>query len=322
VDKRALLKDFAEMLDRKGLARPKPCLSEADRFLRWLFARRSSLYQATPAIVHEYLCSRRARLRTYDSRHSVWHRLRLFLRYALRQGAVAQDPTREVSCRWLDVPGGLPAYRGVLRELHDKPFRLLQYRLPLFAPHWEPYLRRLLDEGYGKSTLRFVLNVHHDFHRYLLRRRVRSLSQATRARVEGFLQRRKARFRKARGRAPAKDYLPVMRAAIVKFLAFASGQPHCPRKKTAAPPDHPALPDRLLDEYLDFCRRHKGLKDVTLRGLRFQLWRLRPFLRQRGRRSLRDVTAAMSRNELSTDARPKLSAALYNPPRDGFDAVS
>lgn len=292
VDKKALLKGFAEMLNQRGIARPKPCLSEADRFFRWLFPKHISLYKATSALVHDYLCSRRARLRTYKSLHSVWHRLRLFLRYARQQEAVAEDPTHNVSCRWLGVPGGLPAYQGVLRDLHSMPFRLLQYRLPLFAPHWEPYLQRLLGEGYSKCTVRFILNVHCGFHRYLLERRIKSFSQVMPGLADDFLHRRKAQFRKIHGREPAKDYFPVIRAAIAKFLAFASGRPYSPRKKTGPPPDHPVLSDRLLAEYFDFCRQHKGLKDITIRDRSFQLWRLRAFLQQRGRRRIQDVTTA------------------------------
>jgi site-specific recombinase XerD len=83
-----------------------------------------------------------------------------------------------------------------------------------------------------------------------------------------------------------------MRAAIVKFLAFAAAQPYNPRKKTGPPPDHPVLSDELLAEYFDFCRSHKGLKDITIRARRIQLWRLRVFLQQRGKRKIQDITTA------------------------------
>jgi integrase/recombinase XerD len=223
---------------------------------------------------------------------TAWLRLRLFLLYAHEQKVIAADITQNVSCRWVGVPGGLAGYQGVLRKLYSIPSRLLQYRLPLFAPHWEAHLQQLMDEGYNPRTIQKIVDDNYLFHEFLLRRKIRSFTQVTFALAEKFFHERRAHFRKIHKRPLNQDYAQVFRASILKFLAFASGKPYRPRIKGPPPSNHPVLSDKLLADYLEFCRNHKGLNDRTLRGCRYQLLRLRAFLHQRGKQRIQDVTAA------------------------------
>ena len=289
-----MLIGFDQQLERQGVIHRFPYLIEADRFYRWLYPGHISITQATSAHVHNYLCFRktRTRIRTDSSLRTIWFRLRRFLRYAHEQKLISADITRDVSWRWIDVPGGLPAYQGVLRKLYNFPYRLLQYRLPLFAPHWEAYLQQLLNEGYNPRTIQKIVDDNYLFHDFLLRRKIRSFAQITFALAEKFFLERRAHFRKIHKRPLSQDYAQIFKASILKFLAFASGKPYQPRIKGPPPPDHPVLSEKLLTEYLNFCRNHKGLNDVTLRDRRYQILRLRVFLQQRGKRRIPDVTMA------------------------------
>lgn len=262
---------------------------EARRFLSWLPTRDVALSQTNPAVIHEYLCDRRKPWHRRSTLKAAEDRLRVFIRYATSSALLAGDPMKGVSHRWLDVPGGLPAYQGILRRIFKSPSHILKFRLPLFAPHWESYLAILLERGYSKHSLHWTLEHNADFHQYLACQGVRSTRQIASRHVGGFLRRKQRRFRQAYGRPIPSRYLRRIRSIVEDFLAYARP----PRRRSPRMTKGGALvPDRLLDDYSEFCRSHGGHKAVTLSGRRHELLLLRSFLGRRGVRRLRDLSAA------------------------------
>jgi site-specific recombinase XerD len=286
----------------------------ARRFLAWLSARNIILPQVDPGLLHEYLCSRRSPERRPATMKAVADRLRNFFRYAVFKKLAAEDPTQGVSHRWLDVPGGLPGYQGVLRRIFRKPSDILKFHLPLFAPHWESYLALLLEQGYARTSLHWVLAHNGHFHRYLVDRRVGRLSQVTPRLVEAFLGHKRRQFRRAHRRPVPELYLRNIRSRLNGFLAHAWR--HRPRaaSRPGMTKGRALIPDSLLDAYLDFCRDHRGLRPVTQASYYRELQRLRSFLGHRKIGDLRqlapaDLDAFLLRRSRSLSARGMQSVA-------------
>lgn len=246
------------------------------RFQRWLSSKQLGLPDVTPALLHEYLCHRKTPEHRLSSIKNVLDRLRAFFRYAVSEKLVAGDPSLGVSCEWLGVPGGLPAYQGVLRRILRNPRDMLRFRLRLFEPHWEAYLEHLVERGYSRSSLWDVLAHNLHLHRYLARRGVRGLCDVTPALFEDFLQHKRRVFRRSRGYPMPEIYKRVIRCRVGRFLAF------------ARVPVYRALRDGsrikaggILGVYLDFCRDHGGLRPATRYAYYRELLKFRAFLRRR-----------------------------------------
>lgn len=281
-----LLASYASHLKARGLRSWTLYEQASRRFLGWLSTRNITLLQVDPGVLHEYLCQRRSPEHRPATVKAVADRLRNFFRYAVSQQLAAEDITQGVSHRWLDVPGGLPGYQGVLRRIFRKPSDILRFRLPLFAPHWESYLALLLERGYSRASLHWVLEHNAHFHRYLVGRRVRRLSQATPRLMEDFLRHKQRQFRRAHGRPIPALYMRNIRSRLKGFLAHAWRHRRRTPSRPALTKGRSLLPDSLLDAYLDFCRDHGGLKPRTTGAYHRELIRLRSFL---GRREISDL---------------------------------
>lgn len=281
-----LLASYASHLKARGLRSWKLYEQAARRFLDWLSARNIVLSQVDPGLLHEYLCHRRSPEHRLATVKAVVDRLRNFFRYAVSKKLAAEDTTQGVSHRWLDVPGGLPGYQGILRRIFRKPSDILRFRLPLFAPHWESYLTLLLERGYSRTSLHWVMEHNSHFHRYLAGKRVRRLSQVTPRLLEAFLRHKQRQFRRAHGRPILELYLRNIRSRLKGFLAHAwRHQRHAPLRSGTSK-GRGLLPDSLLDAYLEFCRDHRGLRPITRATYHRELLRLRCFL---GRRAIPNV---------------------------------
>lgn len=274
------------------MVRPLAYTCQARIFLRWISAKGLAPVHLTSRDINDFLCFHRARGRKYATLYAGWHRLRRFLRYLAAEKLAPGCLTEEISCRWLDMPGGLPAYRGVLRELFRRTFPMRKYRLTLFEPHLESYLRHLLDQGYSKASVLHVLNHNYRFHGYLVRGKIRSLAQVSPALLEAFIRQTRARFRKRRGRTPSEFHISVLAGCVEKFLVYAFARLGGSFHEVKHDPDSRLLPNELLGRYLDFCRDHRGLKSATQEGHRKEVLRLRSFLEEKGICGLQAVTAA------------------------------
>lgn len=286
------LASYASHLKARGLRSWKLYEQASRRFLGWLSARNIALLQVNPGVLHEYLCRRRSPEHRPATVKAVVDRLRNFLRYAVSMKLAAEDATQGVSHRWLDVPGGLPGYQGVLRRIFRKPSDILRFRLPLFAPHWESYLTLLLERGYSRTSLHWVLEHNSHFHRYLVGKRVRRLNQVTPRLVEDFLRHKQRQFRRAHERPLPKDYLRNIRSRLMGFLDHARRQRRPASSRSGATKGGALLPDNLLDAYLDFCRDHRGLRPITRASYHRELLQLRCFLGRRAIRNLRELAPA------------------------------
>lgn len=276
------LADFARHLKTAGFRSAHLYEQAARRFLAWLAARNLALSGTDPARLHDYLLARRTGSQRPGTIGAVIHRLRVFFRHAASKGLLADDPTRGVSHLWLDVPGGFPAYAGVLRRIFRRPVDILRFRLPLFAPHWDAFLAGLLEQGYARHTRYAAMEHNARFHRYLSSQGVRNLRQVTPRLLEAFLRRRRLEFQRTHGRPMPERYQRCARAHIERFLAHASpARPRPPSKSQSA-----ALPDGLLDAYLRFSRDDRGLSPVTRSSYRAELLRFRRFL---GAKRVRDA---------------------------------
>lgn len=287
-----LLQGYASRLKARGLRSWKLYEQAARRFLGWLSARNIVLTQVDPGLLHDYLCHRRSPEHRPATVKAVVDRLRVFFRYAVSENLAAADPTRGVSHRWLDVPGGLPAYQGVLRRIFRKPSDVLRFRLPLFAPHWESYLALLLEQGYSRTSLHWVLEHNGHFHRYLAGKRVRRFSQVTPRLLEAFLRHKRRMFRRTHGRPMPEGYLRNVRSRLDAFLAHAWRRQRRAAPRPAITKGRALVPDYLLDDYLAFCRDHGGLRPKTTEGYLSELHRLRSFLGRRGVSGVRKLATA------------------------------
>ncbi len=287
-----LLQSYASHLKARGLRSWRLYEQAARRFLDWLSARNIILSQVDPGLLHEYLCHRRPPEHRPATMKAVADRLRNFFRYAVSKKLAAEDTTQGVSHRWLDIPGGLPGYQGVLRRFFRKPSDILRFRLPLFAPHWESYLTLLLEQGYSRGSLHRVLEDSGHFHRYLEGSRVRRLSQITPRLVEAFLRHKQRQFRRAHGRPIPELYLRNIRSRLKGFLAHAWRRRRRTPSRSDATKGRALIPDSLLDAYLDFCRDHRGLRPITQSGYHRELLRLRCFLGRREISGLRKLAPA------------------------------
>lgn len=278
-------------------------------FLRWLTSNHFTLDQMNPSLVQDYL-------RFYKATHPislrcVLHVLRSFSRFAIQDGLMTRDPTEGVSCRWVDFPGGFPAYQGILRKLLRRPAEMFKYRLPLFAPYWEAYLKGLLERGYGKRTLGRILFPNFYFHRYLIRKNIRSIDQVTPGLLKAFLLHWEAEFKKRYGRPWGAAYRLHVQRAIHRFLIFAFQQRKRRFHAIPAVRNSRALPNELLQQFLEFCRSHKGLKETTLIGWSRKLLKLRNFLDRHGIGDIKDVTVAVMDAFFLAQAKRMNSASLF-----------
>ena len=285
-----LINSFQQHWKQRGLRSGKLYAWAARRFLGWIRTRQKSLLEVDPALLHEYLLERRSPTRRPTTLKAELDRLRAFFHFAVSRGKMRDNPALGVSHRWLDEPGGLPAYQGVLRRIFRIPRDILRFRLLLFAPHWESYLAHLLARGYSRGVLYHVMEHNADFHAFLLKRGARRLDRSCARFLDDFLDEAKRRFRQTHGRLLTDRYRMHIRNAIAGFLAHAGlmrdrALPQGGRGRTL-------IPDSLLDEYRDHCRVHRGLSPVTMRGYRRELERFRSFLARRKVKNLRSMSLA------------------------------
>ena len=277
---------FLAYLKTEGIRSWKYYKNAANVFLRWLSSKNLSIPQVTPTLVNEYLCFRKSR-GLEPATH--FYPIRTFFRYAIQAGIVPQNPTQGVFCSWLGVPGGYPAYRGVMRQLMRRPAAFLRYRLPLFALDLELYVKHLLEQGYSKRHLRGVLHYNFYFHRYLVRQGIKSLLQITPGHVEAY-QRRRLQYPGRHGRHCSAKTIRNTQGYIEGFLRYAFGRQGRHFRPPPATPNPSVLPDRLIEDFLEFCRIHKGLKTVTQKDQQKELRRLGLFLESRNLRDIQKVT--------------------------------
>ncbi|PCI38463.1 MAG: hypothetical protein COB53_04770, partial [Elusimicrobia bacterium] len=216
-----LINAFKRHWKRRGLRSGKLYAWAALRLLAWMRARRKTLLEVDPALLHEYLLERRTPGRCPMTLKAEIDRLRAFFHFAVSHGKMRENPTNGVSHYWLDVPGGLPAYQGVLRRIFRAPRDILRFRLPLFAPHWESYLEHLLARGYSRVVLYHVMEHNAHFYAFLLERGERRLDRSCARLLDDFLDEAKRRFRQTRGRFLTDRYRMHIRNAIAGFLAHA-----------------------------------------------------------------------------------------------------
>ncbi|MFH0809101.1 MAG: tyrosine-type recombinase/integrase [Pseudomonadota bacterium] len=281
MDQDALVRGYEAYLRAGGVRSLRHYTRHLRHLLTWLGRRKLSLAQLTPRLMNEHLCFRKSLGHKHATLVCALSGLRSFLRYARAEGLVGGDPLQGVSCLWLDVPGGLPAYQGPLRRIVRDPDAILKHRLPLFAPFWEEYLQRLLDQGYSRRRLQQLLVHTYYFHGYLVAKQVRGLMQVRPLHVNAFLRRQRLRFRKEHGHPMRVASVGFFRSSVEGFLAYAFERCH---RQFHPPPTRRSsrvLPHRLLQGYLDFCRVHGGLRPITRRDYGRILLRLGRFLDRR-----------------------------------------
>jgi site-specific recombinase XerD len=252
---------------------------------RWMADRGLRLEGLEPRRIHEHLLWLKSKGRAPSTVAGSLADLRGFIRYALKQGIVTADPTQGVSCGWLDTPGGYPAYRGILREIFERPAAVANGHLPLFAPHWENYLRHLRDAGYSRWHVVKSINCVSHFHEFLRRRRLRLRDVAFEQLKEFLGQKGRLRSRHD-GRVLKQRFFENARRTIASFLRYAGLL-----KPVEAPPlpQSRALPPKLLAAYSRFCRTHRGLRPTTITVRLTQLTEFGLFLDLQGLDDMRSL---------------------------------
>ena len=277
----SLLAPYRAHLEARGLRSATPYRRIAQLFLRWMASKRLTFSDLKPSVIQRYLAWRHSQ-GSRPVRH--FYPLRTFFRWLVQEGTIERDPAEGVFCSWVGVPGGLPGYRGPLRDVYRRPGHILKYRLPLFERDLERCIVQRRQQGYSLHHLQATLQYTRNFHQYLTRRGVKRLLDITPKHVDAF-----GHWKRRRPGASAAQ-ARQSQSQIETFLCFAFQQ----HGRSFRPPK-PAtcfaiLPQRLLQRYLDFCRIQKGLKTATVKDHRKELQHLARFLADRGRSHLRKVT--------------------------------
>jgi site-specific recombinase XerD len=244
-------------------------------------SRRLVLAQITPAIIHRHMVWWKSRW--VDPHHHVYGLRRLFT-WLVHEGIITQNPTQDLSCAWIGVPGGFHSYHGSLRELFPRPGIILKYRRLMFWRDLERYVEHRRQHHYSKSYFKHLLQQSFDFHQYVARRGVRRLADIKPEHLDAY-----GRYR-LRKRNLNAVHVRRSQGYIEHFLRFAFRRRGLYFRSPALVSYSTALPKRLLEGYLSFCRRHAGHKVTTARVHRQELRRFGQFLDTRKRRRIHQVT--------------------------------
>lgn len=288
----SLLARYVQNLKEQGLKYWNRRLhrNQTGTFLRWLDMEKLPVSQITSDVVMAYLKDRKARKNKHNTLLQALKCLRHFCRYLMTIKIIQGNPADGISVRWLDIPGGVEAYQGPLRRVLKDPYFLWKFQLPLFAPHWEPYIDHLADQSYTRHSLFHVLEHNFYFHRYLEKRSIRSLSRITPGLLRAYLHYRAVRFQEKYGRSLSPSYQRHIGSIITSFIYFAFQKMGKSFIKPLPKRESPVIPDSLLARYKDFCQSHKGLSPITGAAYEKHLLSLRRFLDQRKIRSLQSIS--------------------------------
>jgi integrase/recombinase XerD len=277
----------------KSLGQAPPTRRSARNYLRnlfrWLVSKGLTLADLTPVIANDYLYSYVLKgLQRQSVRGPLFH-LRHFSRYAVEHGLLPADPTVDISLPWLSYPGGYAAYRGPLRQIFDKPTESFDYLLPRWTPYWELYLQRLLDQRYDRGTLGRICFENRHFYQWLTDKK-RTWQDVTPGFLHGYLCHVQRAFRRKNKHRMSTIYSRDHRNQIEGFLTFAFQQVGLTFRKPIPRSDSRIIPNVLLDQYVAFCRDHRGLKNATFTSRYRDLIRFRTFLEHRRIKRLTNVT--------------------------------
>lgn len=279
-------------LDNKG--RPWSVISYRNKlrhFLGWLDREKLTLQQVIPRDVQRYLVWKKHKDRwNYHSLVQILSVLRCFFRYLMNRCLIAINPTEGVACAWLDTEGGWESAPRWLKEIFRYPIDARRFLMPLFSPHLENYIRLFQSKGYSQKHIGESLNATRQFCGFLKRFQLAHIGQITTGHHEAFLRHASIRFLRRHRRPAPKEYIQAWRSAGQRFLQFAfkeMGRNFLPPRRERA---SQSLPPSLLEDYLEFCRVHRGLKEVTWRGHYKYLLRLGVFLDCRGIKRVRNIT--------------------------------
>lgn len=151
-----------------------------------------------------------------------------------------------------------------------------RYRLLPFGAWLDGWAEALLALGYRGWTIRQRLARLGHFGDYLQARGLAADALAQEAVLNSFMSTWERGFRDQYGRPPQRATWLAMRCAVRSLAAYARQVGHLPplEQASTAPP--------LLEEYLDFCRTHRGLSASSCRAHRHYLLRLAAFCRGQG----------------------------------------
>lgn len=291
VNRDELIQGYRAYLKARGLKAWDPFRWHLGIFLNWLDQKQLSLSEISQQRIEDYLRYRKS-LGQRVPVTAALDALRSFLRYARHAGLVSGDPTQGVSCGWLDMPGGYPAYHGALRQILTHPAPMVRHRFPMLASEWEQYLRQLLAQGFHRKTLQEIVFRNSLFSQYLVQKGIRKFSRIRPTHLDDFLRAKWLVFQKKHGRPPCRQYLQRVPRYIKGFLTFAFAKHRRSFENSRPTPDNAVIPDRLLKRYLNFCHMHRGLQAVTRNHHLCWLEQLRFFLRRRSVPAIRQTTVA------------------------------
>jgi site-specific recombinase XerD len=244
-------------------------------------SRRLALAETTPVVVHRYMVWWKSRW--VDPHHQVYGLRRLFA-WLVQEGMIAQNPTQDLSCAWIGVPGGFHSYHGSLRGLFARPGILLKYHRLMFWRDLERYVEQRRQHRYSRSYFQHLLQQSFDFHQYVARHGVRRLADIRPEHLDAY-----GRYRLRKWDLNAV-HVRLSQGYIEHFLRFAFRRRGLHFRPPPLMSYSMALPRRLLEDYLHFCRLHTGHKATTAHNHRKELLRLGQFLDTRGRRKIQQVT--------------------------------
>jgi site-specific recombinase XerD len=257
-------------------------------FLRWLADHDLGIDNLDSKVVARYFHDLKASGYQHNSLRSVLIALRWFAKFSLHDKLVSQDPTQGICRGCFELRRPSLTSPSILRQLSSRPAFPLKYRLPIFGPSWERYLRQRVELGYSRTYILRALQYNFHFHSFLAKRGIRHLAQISPAHMNEFIgSKRILSQRRDRPLLRVHEDAP---AYIQGFLRYA--RPNRFRDDVVRP-ESLVVPKRLMDRYLHFCSSHQGYRATTQSARRLWIGKLGLSLDGQG---LRDISSLSIRH--------------------------
>lgn len=140
---------------------------------------------------------------------------------------------------------------------------LSRYRAAPFGPFLDGYIKARLEKGFAKPTLRRALQIITAFGEHLTALGVESVSDLDESYCDAFIDHYRSHARSAgtkrrspRGSVSLKE---VLRGSLRGLLAHLRGIGAIKSLQEASTPH-----SELVEEYVEFLRRHRGFADLTV----------------------------------------------------------
>ncbi len=164
----------------------------------------------------------------------------------------------------------------VLDGLFKEPGLVAYYRALPFGAWLDGYVEDLRSQGYGNSAVHGRLGRLRVLGEFLQEQGLAAEVLAQETFLPSYLDTWERAFQDRHGRPPRRAHWLAVRCTARSLAAFAR------RARYLPPSEQAPVGPPLLEQYLDYCRHHRGIGESACGAHRFYLLRLATFCRERG----------------------------------------